>query len=280
MSDPVTNIPTEDLLSSVRRLLSQGAQSGEDRLMLTPDFRVGDRPAAPEHTQTDKAETQDLSRILRAHEDDADPVPLHLLLKEMKAQETIAQQVPPVPAPPIKAENQPDPRRDGVKIPRSWEEKDDEDDTEFVGALIDAVVGKLANKGNVSEPKTKAPAAEINPPPAPKAKPEPVPNPDTVATPEAQKAESRTRDLEEKVAALEALVQRGTTPPVIDWEDHAAKPQNPTVPEQAAFDETRLREMVAQTIRQELQGVLGERITRNVRKLVRREINRALLDHS
>ncbi|MGB5066541.1 MAG: hypothetical protein WBO29_04080, partial [Albidovulum sp.] len=37
-----------------------------------------------------------------------------------------------------------------------------------------------------------------------------------------------------------------------------------------------LRELVADIIRQELQGALGERMTRNVRKLVRREINRAL----
>jgi hypothetical protein len=37
-----------------------------------------------------------------------------------------------------------------------------------------------------------------------------------------------------------------------------------------------LRELVRDMIRQELQGVLGERITRNVRKLVRREIQRAL----
>ena len=37
-----------------------------------------------------------------------------------------------------------------------------------------------------------------------------------------------------------------------------------------------LRDMVAEIVRQELQGALGERITRNVRKLVRREIPRAL----
>ena len=41
-------------------------------------------------------------------------------------------------------------------------------------------------------------------------------------------------------------------------------------------DTDAFREMVAQVIREELQGTLGERITRNVRKLVRREINRAL----
>lgn len=44
----------------------------------------------------------------------------------------------------------------------------------------------------------------------------------------------------------------------------------------AILDEDALREMVSEIVRQELQGALGERITRNVRKLVRREIHRAL----
>ncbi|MGR3493439.1 MAG: hypothetical protein ACU0DW_15410, partial [Shimia sp.] len=44
----------------------------------------------------------------------------------------------------------------------------------------------------------------------------------------------------------------------------------------AALDEGALREMVAEIVREELQGELGERITRNVRKLVRREIHRAM----
>ncbi|WP_239113294.1 hypothetical protein [Shimia biformata] len=42
------------------------------------------------------------------------------------------------------------------------------------------------------------------------------------------------------------------------------------------MDEDALRDLVADIVRQELQGALGERITRNVRKLVRREIHRAL----
>ena len=45
----------------------------------------------------------------------------------------------------------------------------------------------------------------------------------------------------------------------------------------AVLDEFALQEIVRQTIRAELQGELGERITRNVRKLVRAEINRALM---
>ena len=48
------------------------------------------------------------------------------------------------------------------------------------------------------------------------------------------------------------------------------------IAEEAVLDEDMLRDMVAEIVRQELQGSLGERITRNVRKLVRREIHRAL----
>ncbi len=43
------------------------------------------------------------------------------------------------------------------------------------------------------------------------------------------------------------------------------------------LDEDMLRDIVREIIREELHGALGERITRNVRKLVRAEINRALI---
>lgn len=46
--------------------------------------------------------------------------------------------------------------------------------------------------------------------------------------------------------------------------------------EERAFDEEMMRDLVRDMIREELQGTLGERITRNVRKLVRAEIARAL----
>lgn len=45
----------------------------------------------------------------------------------------------------------------------------------------------------------------------------------------------------------------------------------------SVLDEDTLRELVTDIVRDELSGVLGERITRNVRKLVRREIHRALM---
>ncbi len=42
------------------------------------------------------------------------------------------------------------------------------------------------------------------------------------------------------------------------------------------LDEETLREIIVDVVREELQGVLGQRITRNVRKLVRREVRLAL----
>ncbi|WP_120501805.1 hypothetical protein [Roseovarius sp. EL26] len=65
--------------------------------------------------------------------------------------------------------------------------------------------------------------------------------------------------------------------PVID--DDAESDEFSWLLEDAKIDEAALRDIVTEIVRQELQGALGERITRNVRKLVRREIQRALLAH-
>lgn len=56
-------------------------------------------------------------------------------------------------------------------------------------------------------------------------------------------------------------------------EQDAADDSVPTV----GIDEDALRALVVEIVHQELSGELGERITRNVRKLVRREINRVLV---
>ena len=61
-------------------------------------------------------------------------------------------------------------------------------------------------------------------------------------------------------------------------EDLGEAPSPFTFPdaEDGILDEETLREIVAEVVRQELQGALGQRITRNVRKMVRREIRIAL----
>lgn len=70
-----------------------------------------------------------------------------------------------------------------------------------------------------------------------------------------------------------------------DRAEEYERDEQPVRQESAAFeynsdeqiiDEEALRDMVSEIVRAELQGDLGERITRNVRKLVRREIHRAL----
>ncbi len=58
--------------------------------------------------------------------------------------------------------------------------------------------------------------------------------------------------------------------------DPSVKADPTPKPTGAVFEEQQLRELVAQIVREELQGALGERITKNLRKMVRREIVRAL----
>ncbi len=117
-------------------------------------------------------------------------------------------------------------------------------------------------------------------------------------------------DTPKNVQEMPRFVRR-RTPDVLDWEDHiptdaSASEQTdladpPVLPEQIVeeiappeaqtaqgavgeaadtapiIDEAMLRDMVSDIVREELQGVLGERITRNVRKLVRREIHRVMM---
>lgn len=67
------------------------------------------------------------------------------------------------------------------------------------------------------------------------------------------------------------------TPQFIHRDPEAATTPLPAErPVDQLLDEDVLRDLVSDIIREELQGVLGERITRNVRKLVRRQIQRAL----
>lgn len=69
----------------------------------------------------------------------------------------------------------------------------------------------------------------------------------------------------------------GTRPgPAADTPRHATPRMTA---ERAMPDETALRRIVADVIHQELNGALGERITRNLRKLVRREIARVLAEN-
>lgn len=77
--------------------------------------------------------------------------------------------------------------------------------------------------------------------------------------PQSQEVSIESADTDEEGAAETAIAEEAIGTAVVD-----------------ILDEEDLRPIVASLIREELQGELGERITRNVRKLVRREILRAL----
>ena len=79
-------------------------------------------------------------------------------------------------------------------------------------------------------------------------------------------------------AATEAGMQSISAPDEDEIEDLGDEPQPFVFPEteDGVLDEETLREIIAEVVREELQGALGQRITRNVRKMVRREIRLAL----
>ena len=87
---------------------------------------------------------------------------------------------------------------------------------------------------------------------------------------EASVAEAVEDQAKERV--VEAVLESATDDMLAGLDDDLI----PFLGAETALDEEALREMVRDLIRQELQGALGERITRNVRKLVRREIYRVL----
>jgi hypothetical protein len=74
------------------------------------------------------------------------------------------------------------------------------------------------------------------------------------------------------------FVRHGDTPKADPVEDAEDTPEDTNEDDigLSASEEEALRQMIAEVVRSELQGALGERITRNVRKMVRREIHRAL----
>lgn len=205
MSDAVTNPEVEDVLSSIRRLVSEDgrtapkADSAQDRLVLTPALRVS---APEEDTQPETSE---------AHNNEAVMGDAHGMAPDDRTTQ--------------------EPELSSVPGPTSFTDT----------ARFAAVEQAVAQREDHWEPD---------------------------APGETEYA--------------------GTEDPALVWEDTSpveeeASPapetqadQQATVQDEDLVDEAALREIVAEIVREELQGPLGARITRNVRKLVRREIHRAL----
>ncbi|MBZ4023333.1 hypothetical protein CKO11_12780 [Rhodobacter sp. TJ_12] len=95
----------------------------------------------------------------------------------------------------------------------------------------------------------------------------------------AQEAVSRRSSYESLRDELDGadLPEESYDDPMAYEDEYSTAGSDESVMDDRLLDEAALRDMVGQMVRDELRGALGERITQNVRKLVRREIQRALM---
>jgi hypothetical protein len=252
MAGPVSTDDIEDFVSSVRRLVSVDARNrpvsrdlGQDRLVLTPAHRVTAEVALG-----------------------ADPLVLTARVKDeaaVLAQAFVRADPPPASATEI--------------VEAEWEEE--------IWSEPDPPLAELALGAEEAEVVTDISPDLPDPPPEADQS-----APDT-SKPESPWAEVGDDWLDEDLE----LLSPGQAPPMaahpVD-EAAGAQAKRPDVLKLSAddmltdgegnpltvLDEAALQQIIRQLIRDELKGVLGERITQSVRKLVRAEINRALAAHA
>lgn len=339
MSDPVTNVEIEDVLSSIRRLVSDDvrvpkpkpeAVKQPDRLVLTPALRVGaEDPEQAESAQapvllTDLAVVVDDPETVQSVEDFLDNQGLDApdegatmaetgvarglgrqddsLADEVERDITALRQVLQEAAPKqddvltglveqeveralsdsdldieaegMSSEKDPDDMvleslvadlAKGAEEPAEEFHFDQDAEPSFQG---DSLAGKIAALEELVGQRHSAEQDQEHP---------------ASDTPVFQRSLDVTewQDDPQSVDREEPDVLAASTPDVIQPEGEEAEP-DPSGEMDAAqdplmIDEDSLRRLVSDIVRQELQGALGERITRNVRKLVRREIHRVLM---
>lgn len=321
MSEPVTNAEIEDVLSAVRRLVSEsGAPRREERrrepvgkLVLTPAFRV-DTVAEP--VATDKADPADMTDA-QGHET-AEAETSQPAEKPMASVESLVQRA--VSAAPEPVDQDTDEDWDEPEVALSSDEsgsvEDDVPEAGFVEVndedeLVSSLEDRIAELESVVTDSTTqdwepdgseeqgAPATVIfrhagaaagprfdEPDHAEPVDEEPevdLPDPDPMGVAEA--AEIDVQEWEDVVDTPTAYA----VPDIDEDEDdydapYAAEPEQvmgdyeigENTADDMVIDEDMLREIVGRLVREELQGTMGERITRNLRRMVRREIARAI----
>ena len=337
MSDPQTNIEIEDVLASIRRLVSEGeAPTGAGNVVKAP-LKPDSKPVtalevpvnAPETTANSPSAPERL--VLRAdqmlpsapkQETPPSPAPL-LLTPAVKADDTSAEQArtdlladnnshdttdlgsfvaPKPPSEPLKLSDpiQQDPtdmwhsaalaKPDPVKSDDKPQEDgaidararllstiadleaavgDTSDDFEPDGSETTPVIDWAKTTANGSIFGSRAATTRI----ADVVKSVPTPR-DAPQLPNSPLAAVTTEDTPSTTEALvaEAVLAAEADTLVANIDDDLSQ----YLAAETSLDEDALREMVRDIVHQELRGALGERITRNVRKLVRREIYRVL----
>lgn len=325
MSKPVSNAEIEDVLSSIRRLVSEnaGAQRRErtdpdrrDRLVLTPAFRVDGDAAAPAQDAPEPDAARADADDAAAHgdtggdmaDDDLDSA-VAVLAERLSAAQIIPDHAPETEVPETGPEDgggadteAPDGLEDtaGKAVAGATEAHEEKpDDTRSLElriaeleAAVDNTAGDWEPDGSEAEDRPErvvfhhhaAPDAGASGAQAgadgrradPEETPDPAPFGADAETPQDHDALSGDTPGDEDF---------GGDP----WEDVVvARPDDAhafgdddiddaeVLEEESVIDEAILRDYVAQMVREELQGPIGERITHNVRRMVRREIARAL----
>jgi len=259
MAKPVGTKDIEDVVSSVRRLVAPEASPrpmsrdlGAERLLLTPALQV-----VTDH------EAVNAQPVIPVQTDVSfDPVPL--------AETTGA--LPLGPFANVVSEVQPSSDAHLQVVDGEWDDvfwsEAGEPSRELVTAVDGDPVEELPEDAGHDEPGL-AHVAEVSDPAlgeifSDQTPTDPVPD-SVVQFPQFAEARAslmaRADGLSEGLEPLSGLTDADGNPVTV-------------------IDEAALHEIVRSLIREELQGILGEKITQNVRKLVRAEINRALTARS
>lgn len=277
MSDPVSNVEIEDVLSSIRRLVSEEVKTPQPqkkseaapmgRLVLTPALRVA-TPEPVEKNQPEEPSAEELATLQelarRAWGDGAWPKTAEDNEGALELADGPAEEAMDVPADELAAET----------LVEAVVESAAEAEPEAMTPTLESTIAELeAAIGKTDE--DWEPNGDEEPKPDYRAWKDTV-EPET-AEPETAKAPEPAMPLQDALDAADALDNDidGFDDIEAD-EDDVAMAGLGLDEDDALIDEDMLRDLVSEIVRQELQGALGERITRNVRKLVRREIQRAL----
>lgn len=284
MSEPVTNVEIEDVLSSIRRLVTEsGSKPDENAFVLENAER-----------SSDKAVEQVAKAVSDQNKGQVDPVSETALEQEDRALDKL------VLTPALRVAEPDDVSDSAEEVePEVSSEAEEVGNTDEESQTDEAQFAEVQEEDLTDEHSEEAAAEDSF-----KGRIERL---ETAVA-------SQPQDWEEDEPEDQTAVQSFET---LQWEDHTDEatldeaatfiaPQPESVEEDeeqveeaqeravdaaateearefdflgddTLIDEEMLREMVADIVRQELQGALGERITRNVRKLVRREIQRALM---
>ena len=307
MSDPVKNVDIEDVLSSIRRLIidvdkPRARDSGpmaeasgsaavapesdgmlSERLVLTPAFRVAEEAEIPQSTHdsaadhvSDVAESDDANG---EHKGDdvgvAADLPPELLWTVPKSDVKNPDGTGPDQVDDGPAETVVTPDRSALEATIAELEASVGADGDFEpdhgSEEIDAVVWPR----RVARVQAEATDAE-------ELQDDTADDVDDEDTGVAEVAFQHHVDDAEEIADSDseetdlAPDRDATKDRAADTTDRDDEALNAYLDDEGMMDEDMLRDLVTDIVRQELQGTMGERITRNVRKLVRREIHRIL----